>query len=505
MKQTRSVLRGKLREALSSVLPLALIILLLCLTVAPLEAGVFLGFLVGCVLLTLGIGFFSLGSEVAMTPMGDYIGAEMAKSRKILVVILMSFCIGALITVSEPDLQVLAKYVPTVDAPIMIISVATGVGAFLVFAMLRVVFGVRLRYLLLAFYIIVFVLACFVPKSFWAIAFDSGGVTTGPMTVPFIMTMGVGVSAIRSDKDGKNDSFGFVALSSIGPIISVLVLGLIFGTEGGNAVDLTPVNFSDSRAMGLTYLKALPDYLLEMVIALAPIAVFFFLYQALHKPLSRQVLVRILMGLVYTLVGLTLFLIGANVGFMPAGYSIGTTIGRHSYAWIVIPIGMVIGYFLTAAEPAIRVLEQQVEEVTAGAIPKKALSVSIGCGVALSVGIAMLRALTGISVMYFLAGGYAIALILTFFTDDIFSSIAFDSGGVASGPMTATFLLAMSMGVCNAAGNNLMTDAFGVVAMVAMTPLISIQILGVVYRMKLKRATRDGADIPLIREEIIDF
>ncbi|MGM9609587.1 MAG: DUF1538 domain-containing protein, partial [Eubacteriales bacterium] len=301
MKQTRSVLRGKLREALSSVLPLALIILLLCLTVAPLEAGVFLGFLVGCVLLTLGIGFFSLGSEVAMTPMGDYIGAEMAKSRKILVVILMSFCIGALITVSEPDLQVLAKYVPTVDAPIMIISVATGVGAFLVFAMLRVVFGVRLRYLLLAFYIIVFVLACFVPKNFWAIAFDSGGVTTGPMTVPFIMTMGVGVSAIRSDKDGKNDSFGFVALSSIGPIISVLVLGLIFGTEGGSAVDLTPVNFSDSRAMGLTYLKALPDYLLEMVIALAPIAVFFFLYQALHKPLSRQVLVRIFMGLLYTL------------------------------------------------------------------------------------------------------------------------------------------------------------------------------------------------------------
>ncbi|MGM9609217.1 MAG: DUF1538 domain-containing protein, partial [Eubacteriales bacterium] len=215
--------------------------------------------------------------------------------------------------------------------------------------------------------------------------------------------------------------------------------------------------------------------------------------------------VRIFMGLLYTLVGLTLFLLGANVGFMPAGYSIGTTLGSHSYAWIVIPIGMVIGYFLTAAEPAIRVLEQQVEEVTAGAIPKKALSVSIGCGVALSVGIAMLRALTGISVMYFLAVGYALALILTFFTDDIFSSIAFDSGGVASGPMTATFLLAMSMGVCNAAGNNLMTDAFGVVAMVAMTPLISIQILGVVYRMKLKRATRDGADLSLIREEIIDF
>ena len=452
MKHTapKSVLKEKMREALSSVLPLALVILLLCFTVTPLASGVFLGFLAGCFLLVVGIGLFSLGSEMAMTPMGDYMGAGMAKSKKLIVIILMSFCIGALITISEPDLQVLAQYVPSVGTWTLILSVAAGVGAFLVIAMLRVLFGIRLRYLLLVFYIIVFGLSFFVPNTFWAIAFDSGGVTTGPMTVPFIMTLGVGISSIRSDKEGKNDSFGFVALCSVGPIMAVLILGLIFGTQGGELTDLTPVEFVDSREMILAYIHALPDYLLEMVKALAPISVLFFLYQWIHSPVSKERAIRILVGLLYTLAGLTLFLTGANVGFMPAGYRIGEILGAKPYAFILIPIGVIIGYFIVAAEPAVQVLEHQVEEVTAGAIPKKALSFALGAGVGISVGIAMLRALTGISIMYFLAGGYFIALLLTFFTDDVFSSIAFDSGGVASGPMTATFLLALSMGVTTA-------------------------------------------------------
>ena len=511
MKHSASVLKEKMREALVSVLPLALVILILCFTVVPLGAGVFLGFLAGCFLLIVGIGLFSLGSEMAMTPMGDYMGAGMAKSKKLIVIILMSFCIGALITISEPDLQVLATYVPSVGTWTLILSVAAGVGTFLVIAMLRVLFGIRLRYLLLVFYLIIFALSFFVPKSFWAIAFDSGGVTTGPMTVPFIMTLGVGISSIRSDRGGKNDSFGFVALCSIGPIMAVLVLGLVFGTQGGEIPDLTPVEFADSREMILAYLRSTPnhpailDYLLEMVKALAPISVLFFLYQWIHNPVSKERAIRIIVGLLYTLAGLTLFLTGANVGFMPAGYRIGEMLGAKPYAFILIPIGVVIGYFIVAAEPAVQVLEHQVEEVTAGAIPKKALSFALGAGVGISVGIAMLRALTGVSIMYFLAGGYFIALLLTFFTDDVFSSIAFDSGGVASGPMTATFLLALSMGVTTARGGNILTDAFGMVAMVAMTPLISIQILGVIYRIKLRRAQAEPETMEPIVETVIDF
>lgn len=504
---TRNLFRAKVAEAVKSVLPIALVILLLCFTITPMPSGVFLSFLLGTVLLVVGMGLFSLGSEIAMTPMGDYVGAQMAKSRKILLVVILSFFVGALITISEPDLQVLAEQVPSIDNGVLIISVAAGVGAFLALAVLRVIFGIRLRYMLLGFYILAFVLALFVNPSFWAVAFDSGGVTTGPMTVPFIMTLGVGVSAIRSEKAETNDSFGYVALCSVGPIVAVLVLGLVYSAGAGDSAPTILPEILDSRDLGLEYLRELPHYLKEVAVALLPIAAMFFLMQAIVSPLNKRSLAKIGMGLIYTLVGLVLFLTGANVGFMPAGRLIGEALGSFDFNWIAIPIGMVLGYCVVSAEPAIHVLEQQVEEVTAGAIPKKALSLSLSIGVSVSVGLALLRALTGWSIMYFLVPGYLIAMVLTFFCSDTFTAIAFDSGGVASGPMTATFLLALSMGVCNAVGGNIVTDAFGVVAMVAMTPLITIQILGVVYAIKLRRAkavTRPEAQLPP-DEEIIDF
>ncbi len=502
-----NVLREKMIESAKSVLPLVGIITLLCLTIAPMESGVYLGFLVGALLVTIGIGLFTLGTEIAMTPMGEYVGAGMAKSRKTWVIVLLSFFIGALITISEPDLQVLATQVPSIDSWILILAVAVGVGVFLVVAMLRVLLGIKLRYILLVCYLAIFIMAIFVKPDFWTIAFDSGGVTTGPMTVPFLMTLGVGVASIRSDNGGKNDSFGFVALCSVGPIAAVMLIGLIWRPTGDAGAANEVINFVNSREMGWEYLKNLPHYLLEVLKALLPVAAFFYIYQWIRKPMSRANQLRIASGLVYTIAGLVLFLVGANIGFMPAGKLIGEVIAQSSFKWLLIPVGMVIGYFIVLAEPAIHVLEQQVEEVTAGAIPRRALSVSLGAGVALSVGISMLRALTGISVMYFLIPGYAIALILTFFVDDTFSSIAFDSGGVASGPMTATFLLTMSMGAASAAENNILTDAFGVVAMVAMTPLIAIQILGLVYRIKMARSrTTVMVTAEMIaQEEIIDF
>lgn len=486
--RTRSLFREKVAEAVKSVLPISLVILLLCFTITPMPSGVFLSFLLGTVLLVVGMGLFSLGSEIAMTPMGDYVGARMAKSRKIWVVVVLSFFVGALITVSEPDLQVLAEQVPSIDNGVLIFSVAAGVGAFLVLALLRVIFGIRLRYMLLGFYVAAFILAAFVNPSFWAVAFDSGGVTTGPMTVPFIMALGVGVSAIRSEKAETNDSFGYVALCSVGPIVAVLVLGLVYSAGAGDSATTFLPEILDSRDLAMEYIRKLPHFLKEVLIALAPIAALFFLMQAIVAPLTRRNLARIGMGLVYTLIGLVLFLTGANVGFMPAGRLIGETLGGMDICWIAVPIGMVLGYCVVSAEPAIHVLEQQVEEVTAGAIPKKALSLSLSIGVSVSVGLALLRALTGWSIMYFLIPGYLIALALTFFCSDTFTAIAFDSGGVASGPMTATFLLALSMGVCTAVGGNIVTDAFGVVAMVAMTPLITIQVLGVIYGIKLRRA-----------------
>ena len=497
-----TILKEKWKEALLSVLPVTVIVLLLSLTIAPLSVSVFLSFLFGFVFLVIGMGLFTLGAEVAMTPMGEYVGTHMTKSKKIWLIVLLSFLVGILITVSEPDLAVLSTYAPSIDATVLIWSVAVGVGAFLVLAMLRILFAIKLRVLLIISYAIVFTLAAFVNPDFWPIAFDAGGVTTGPMTVPFIMALGVGVSAVRSDKDNEADSFGLVALCSVGPIMAVLFLGLVLKPEG-DFTEFVLSQATDSRELGLSFFEAIPHYMKEVAVALLPITGFFFVYQLFAGRLTGKQIYKILVGVGYTFVGLTLFLTGVNVGFMPAGYTLGGYLATSSFKILIIPIGVLIGYFIVAAEPAVQVLQKQVEEITAGAIPRRALGITLGIGVAISVGLAMIRVLTGISIFYFLVPGYLIALVLTFFVPEIFTSIAFDSGGVASGPMTATFLLPFAMGACTALGGNIVTDAFGVVAMVAMTPLIAIQLLGIVYQIKLRRSHRD-----IVEEEsfeIIDF
>ncbi|MBE6570535.1 MAG: DUF1538 domain-containing protein [Ruminococcaceae bacterium] len=506
MLWNRTILREKIHESLTSVLPVTVIVLLLCFTVTPVSGGMLMTFLCGAVMVIVGMGLFTLGAETAMTPMGEYVGAQMTKSRKLGSIVCISLFVGIMITISEPDLQVLAGQVPTVPNMTLVLSVATGVGVFLVISMLRILFHIELRYLLWLFYIIVFTLAVFVDPSFRSVAYDSGGVTTGPMTVPFIMALGVGVSSIRSDKEAQGDSFGLVALCSIGPILAVLILGLLYNTEDASYIAESYPLPGDSREMFWLFCKNLPHYMKEVLAATGPIVLFFFVYHLFHTKLNRDSLVRITVGVAYTYVGLVLFLTGANVGFMPAGQYIGTVIGASDWKWIVIPIGMVIGYFIVAAEPAVHVLKKQVEEITAGAIPQKALAITLGLGIACAAGIGLLRALTGINIFYFLVPGYLLALMLTFFVPPIFTSIAFDSGGVASGTMTATFLLPFTMGVCEASGGNVVTDAFGIVAMVAMMPLIAIQLLGMVYKLRLAKAEKDAVTEPLYTDDdIIDL
>ena len=487
MFKTRSILIDKLKESLGSVLPVAGIILLLSFTVAPVSLSTMTAFLIGVVMLILGMGLFTLGAEMAMTPLGERAGVAITKSRRLPVIIAGFFLIGVIITMSEPDLTVLATQVPSIPNYVIILAVAVGVGLFLVVALMRIIIGIRLSWLLLGFYAVVFILAFFAPNEFMAVAFDSGGVTTGPMTVPFIMALGVGISSIRSDKHAETDSFGMVALCSIGPILAVLALSLVYHPAGGEYAFASIAEASDSRALGIMFATALPKYAGEVFLSLLPIVVFFALFQIFSLKLSRRKLLRYIVGLLYTYLGLLLFLTGANVGFMPIGSELGRIIGASSARWLLVPIGMVIGWFIVSAEPAVHVLNRQVETITAGAIPQKAMSRSLSAGVAISIGLAMIRVLTGLSIMWFLIPGYALALALTFFVPKIFTSIAFDSGGVASGPMTATFLLPFAVGACSAVGGNIVQDAFGIIAMVAMTPLITVQLLGVSYQLKLKR------------------
>ena len=486
LKKNRTILVEKLKESLSSVLPVTGIVFLLCFTISPVPNSLLMGFVLGAVLLILGMGLFTLGADLAMTPIGSHVGSAVTKSRNVWLIALVSMLLGIFITVAEPDLQVLAEQVPGIPNLTLILAVGVGVGFFLVVAMFRMLLRIKLSYLLIGIYVFIFILAQFVPDAFLAVAFDSGGVTTGPMTVPFIMALGVGVASIRSDSDAENDSFGLVALSSAGPIIAVMVLGILYGGTG-EYISSAVLIADDSRELGLSFLSAFPTYLEEVLVALLPIIVFFLLFQVFQLHLSWTELARIGVGLIYTYVG--------------------QLIGSLSYNWILVPIGMVIGYFIVAAEPAVHVLNRQVVQITAGTIPSKALSLSLSISVAISVGLAMLRVLTGLPIMALLIPGYLIACVLTFFCPPIFTAIAFDSGGVASGPMTATFLLPLAAGACLGVGGNVVVDAFGVVAMVAMTPLITIQLLGIYHKFRSRRALEepevvadaaDGADDDII-------
>ena len=486
MKIWNPKLRSKLNEAITAVAPIVLIVLVLCFSITPLTPSILLSFLMGALMVIIGMMFFTLGAEMSMTPMGEKVGSKMTQSKNVLLIVCLSFLLGIMITVSEPDLQVLATLVPSIPNMTIILAVAIGVGIFLVLALLRILYAVSLAKLLVFFYVAVFVLTIFVPADFRAVAFDSGGVTTGPMTVPFIMALGIGIAAIRSDRNAADDSFGLVALCSVGPILAVLILGLIFHpSEGGYSATQVP-HVETTVELAKMFSHGLPEYMEEIAVSLLPIVVFFGIFQVVSLKLSKRKLGKIVNGLAYTYIGLVLFLTGANVGFMPAGKYLGTVLASGNFRYFLVPIGALIGFFIVKAEPAVYVLNHQVEDLTDGRISAKAMGTALSLGVSVSVALAMTRVLTGIPVLYFLVPGYAIAIILSFIVPKIFTAIAFDSGGVASGPMTATFLLPLAQGACEAVGGNLVADAFGVVAMVAMTPLITIQIMGAIQMVKQK-------------------
>lgn len=480
-------LAEKIRESLQSVLPITAIVLLLHFTIVPMPIGTLALFLVGSVLLILGMGLFSLGADIAMMPMGETVGANLTKSKKLGLLIGIALVMGITITIAEPDLQVLAEQVASVPNIILVLSVAVGVGVFLVIALLRIIFQIKLSFILIVFYVATFILAAFVPADFLPVAFDSGGVTTGPITVPFILALGIGVAAVRGGKNAQSDSFGLVALCSVGPILAVMLLGMFFNATSSVPKEVIVPTINSVPQLMSEFGNGFPFYFKEVAIAISPIIVFFAIFQTLFLKLPKTQLLKMGVGIGYTFFGLVLFLTGVNIGFLPIGNFIGGQIASLDYSWILVPIGMLMGFFVVMAEPAVHVLNRQVEEITVGAISKRSMLLSLAIGVAISVGLSMVRVLTGLHVLYFLVPGYAIAIVLTFFVPKMFTAIAFDSGGVASGPMTATFLLPFAMGASYALGGNIMTDAFGIVAMVAMTPLITIQMLGLWYRIKMDR------------------
>ena len=470
----------KLKEAAISVLPVTLIVLLLDLT--PLvdfsfhEAWVF----VACAaLLVLGMALFNLGADIAMTPMGEQVGSGLPKKGKFKTLLFICFIMGVFVTVAEPDLSVLATQVQGVlNGNALIIAIGIGVGLFLVLSVLRIVFRLSLAHLMTFFYMLLFAFAGLIivrgGENFLPLAFDSGGVTTGPITVPFIMALGVGVAAAMGDKHDRESSFGFIALCSIGPILAVMILGL---TAKGDVPYTLPDYSMESKlgALGTTVGHTFK----EVMVALLPIVAFFFLLQFTLLKLPKQRIRQIIVGIFYTYFGLVIFLASVSIGFMPVGYKMGTQLAEQHPA-LLVGFAFLLGLTVVLAEPAIHVLNKQVESVTGGAVSKRSMLIALSVGVGVAIALSVIRTMYDFSVLYYLIPGYFLSLGLSFFVPKIYTAIAFDSGGVASGPLTSSFILPFVVGVCAVlqGESKVLTDAFGLVAMVAMTPLITIQTLG---------------------------
>ncbi len=488
----------KILEVVLSVIPIYCIVLILHFTVAPLSPQTLGAFTLGAVFVVLGLAVFNFGADIGVVPMGEVMGSSLTKRRKLWLIILFGFLTGFMVTMAEPDLQVLANQVflasdGTIAKMLLMATVSVGVGFYVACALLRIIFQVPLSTILRISYLIIFGLAAIVSTvapDYLSVAFDSGGVTTGPMTVPFILALGLGIASVRGDKSSQDDSFGLVALASAGPIIAVLMLGLLFGdtATAGAATAAAQPAAAQSTGLIASFLHELPAEAYNVALALAPMVAIFFIMQATLLKLPRRQAYRIVLGLLYTFLGLVLFLTGVNAGFSSAAAELGQTLAANKNNWILIPIGVILGLAVVSAEPAVYVLNQQVEEVSRGHIKRRVMLLSLSLSVGLSVGFAMIRVLTSISIWWFIVPGYAIAFLLMKNCPPLFTAIGFDSGGVATGPMTATFILSVAVGATNHLGGNTLSDAFGVVALVAMTPLITIQIIGHIYRAKEKKA-----------------
>ena len=503
-------LSSKIKEALLSALPITLIVYVMALLpITEISKTELITFSIGAVLLIAGIGMFNLGADLAMTPMGTHVGAGLSGKRKLGLLLGVCFVLGMLITIAEPDLQVLANQVRTVmNGTLLIYAVGIGVGSFLVIAVLRIVFKRRLASILMLFYMLLFALALMLAVNdnlnLLPLAFDSGGVTTGPITVPFIMALGVGISSVLGDRRSQENSFGLVALCSIGPILAVLILGI----SSSNALSYTVPDFSVSDQIWNSFLYTAGHTAGEVALALGLIVVFFLGCQVTVLKLPKRQLLKIAVGVLFTYAGLVLFLTGVNVGFMPMGYKLGLELSRMNEG-LLVGLGLVVGVLVVLAEPAIHVLNKQVEEVTGGYVTKRSMMIGLCVGVGASIALSILRILFDFSLVYYIIPGYFLSLALSLFVPPVYTAIAFDSGGVASGPMTSGFILPFAVGICVGVQGEaaVLRDAFGVVALVAMTPLITIQLLGfkaiVSNKIKEHRAMKRILDAD--DQQIINF
>lgn len=485
------ILLEKFKDVLSSVVPIILIVLVLSFTLVPLESDMLIKFLLCGAIIIIGLCLFLVGTDIGVYRMGEVMGRNAVKANNRLLVFLLGVLFGFVISIAEADLLILANQVSAVTNGLLspyliVIVVSLGVGIMIGIGFLRILLDKSMSNMFIIFYLIIFGLFFFVSEEFQAISFDASGATTGAMTTPFILALGMGVSKMKSSTHREEDSFGLVGAASAGAIWPVMLMSLILGLSNltGSADAFVP-------AEGIIgpIISIFPGIFLESLVAISPIVILFVLFNLFwFKEKGNDVKV-ILIGMIIAFVGLVLFLVGVNAGFMDIARIVGDTLARYDSKILLPIIGFIIGMVVVLAEPAVYVLSNQVEDVTAGSIPRKLILASLSIGVAIAVSISMLKVMNeGVKLWMFLVPGFMISLVMSKFIPPIFVGIAFDSGGVASGPMTATFVLALMQGVASAIPHaDVLVDGFGVIAMVAMMPILTISILGFIYQMKVRK------------------
>ena len=493
------IILKKLNESVLSIMPVMIIMIIIGLYL-DFNLITFISILISTLLLIIGVTLFSLGADLTMIEIGKTLSSELLKTKKVWLILLTSLIVGIVITIAEPDLKVLANQMTAIDNSTLILSVGLGVGIFLSIAASRIIYQISLKKIISFFYIALLILMLIISnKEIIPVAFDSGGVTTGPMSVPFILALGIGFSNSRNRKESTNDSFGLVSLCSIGPIIIVLLLGLLIDSNMTYSYNIANETTIYSQLI-LNYFNEIPPIFKEVLISLIPIVGVFIIFSLITKKVNKRQIIKITTGIPIILIGLTLFFVGVNIGYLPVAYLIGIKMYNKAKI-ILIPMGIIIGFVIVKAEPAVAVLTEQIEKITEGSIKRNLMINTIAIGVSLAVGISIYRVLTGIPLTIFLLIGYVIALVLMRFSPDIFTMVAFDSGGAVTGPMTTTFLLPLIIGICYACNANVLTDGFGLVALVALSPLITIQILGIIYNKQAKKKNIKN----IIDETIIEF
>lgn len=488
--------KSALHESVVTIGPVVLIVLILSLFI-KIEFSFLLSFIISSVLLIIGTTLFTFGSEYSTVIIGNKIGKDLVKSKRISIILLISFIIGTIITIAEPDLLVFANQITSLSPTILIITISIGVGLCLLLGAARSIFGLDLNKILIFSFLLIFLLSFMVPIDFIPIAFDSGGVTTGTLSIPFILTLGMGLVSSRIDKKAKEDSFGLITLASTGPIIMVLLLGLVFSPKNEMSFDNSIYTSFDF----FNYVSAYASSFKEVLIAILPIVVVFLIYNKMTKNINKTEFHKIIFGFSITILGLTIFLVAANVGFLHMGYYIGEYFAMSSHKYLLIPIIMILSFFIAIAEPAVMILIEQVEEYTEGSISKNILKIALSIGVSIAAGLSILRIFTGTPFIYYALIGYGIALILTFFIPKVFTAIAFDAGGATGGSLTTAFLLPIAIGICYSLGENVFTSAFGLASMVSLVPIIAVEIVGLIYSIRTKYANK----FQYLDDSIIDY